>query len=685
MSVRKFILNLIGILIVCSVCLYTSPASAHSFPSQTITDTDKVWKVRFSDHIDVRSVEQSMVKIVNVEGKEILLRPLRIIDDVLEIEAATSYARGTYTIYIDADIKSVKGYTLSEASTFSFKVEDPDYLNGPEDEQQVASAGLQAIEANPVFVKLQLEQPVANLSLDDFTIAASSGTSIVPITIRSFSPEDGIVFYTIPDGYKNKEIEVVVTAKNSTKLSGEARTTFLYGDGVFGRVTNEQEKGIENALVLMNLQYDMMGSVMVTYTTKNGYYFMGLPYAANWDGEVQGKGYETKFVSTTVHEDIQQNEFNIVLKEDRRHLEWTLDVIWDGAQIRNQNAQNFYERFALYYSPEIDAPVETYKKVRTTWNRKSYSGPSILKMGDLQNGRYIFVVEYGHEQNKLDQSMFTVKKFRGSDLMETQSYQFEEAENSTQPWGFFELLVSNNGEEIQFNELLTFTTTRDVLKSPKMEWKTLVHEMSLNHNNLVGYESALEKAQLSVQQPQNISSKQYITHYNELMNYYPLTYKWKSVQSYLNISTTDAQSITDGIYFTANKPNLIRLNVSEKETGSSYPFLVGDEIVISYKVYARNELGEYIPDAAVKVKNIQTDEELHLKAEDNEASLKTMTYEEFLQLQDVAYAVEFGQSGRYEIQITLTVKNRTVEVLTWNNGIQHVVPSDELNLTVTAE
>lgn len=327
-----------------------------------------------------------------------------------------------------------------------------------------ATTAINSVEASNGSISLEMENFVAGLTVSDFNISAKlNGEEITLNNLHFDANKQRFTFDSIPlTNNLDKTLEVTV-APNSEKVTGEAETTsFVINTGFAGRITDIQGVGIPNLRIHFRAGAgSTSGEVVETATTDEyGYYSVDLPTGI-YTGEFSAQGYVTTYMLGNAVSDVfltDQNETAIraaASNEVKVMLSWgeypsDLDSHLIGP---DEDGTSFH--VAYYNQKEVENGV-TY--VDLDWDDTDSYGPETTTIRRLVDGEYRFYIHnysgnHYEFESTLRNSGAKVSVFLGNSTTPQKVFNVPTGAGEELYWIVFDLVVSNNGQNIEIKEI----------------------------------------------------------------------------------------------------------------------------------------------------------------------------------------------------------------------------------------
>lgn len=321
------------------------------------------------------------------------------------------------------------------------------------------ATALDSIAAGQGMIDLNFEDFVAGITMADFEVTATLEGQPVTLQDFSYNPNERKVFYRPIDLESNigKSLTVTVAPKGG-KVTGEAKSsTITIGTGFQGRITDIHGVGVPGLTIRFRQGQAQEGEATTQVTTdKYGYYSVNLP-AGSYTGEIAGEGFISSFlyaVAPSGSFNTKQNETAIRAAASN---ELKIMLSW-GEQPSDVDShlfgptQNLNERFHTSFDNR------TYKVgdiiyADLDWDDTDSYGPETTTIRQLRDGKYTFIVHNWSESPALRTSNAKVEIFKGNSKVANETFLVPQGDGNELYWKVFNLIVSNNGEEINIEPI----------------------------------------------------------------------------------------------------------------------------------------------------------------------------------------------------------------------------------------
>lgn len=511
---------------------------------------------------------------------------------------------------------------------------------------------IKSIEATPAYIKLNLENQLYNLSLEDFAVKVqdSSGKQ-VHLTGLTYDANSQMLFFEpIPySEYDNYYTIQISPSTTSNKLIGNPVTTDLANDlGFSGKITDIYGNGVANATILVNDQYRAT-------TNEYGYYFVPTYGVGDFRGSIQAPGYYKGSIIAFVTSNKITTGVNETIMRAASSKEWKIMVTWNGLE-SDVDSHLANEYFHVYYANREFIGEDGIQYVDLDWDDIEYYGPETTTIRQFQDGRYIFFLHNFSGQNALDVSDSKIQVFKGNSTEADYTFTVPKNTGSARYWGAFELYVSNNGETVELVPVDILTNSEDILIKPRNTLQNLID--SLDGYVIVdeaNYSTALENAKQVLNNP-NASFSQIVDAFNNLKksvkqlitkdsNYLRIQYLNEESLYYLETSINSPLSFTF-----ETKP----YEYADVENDPWNTFRPGDLLHMSLTLNSINEDTQNVSNIQINIENTETGEVITKTTDEfGRLDLGTFTTEELLNLPKYKINAIMKKSGSYYIGIFL--------------------------------
>lgn len=525
-------------------------------------------------------------------------------------------------------------------------------------------ATIEAIKATPTSIKVQLSQPLYDLTIDDLHVQATVNGEVVPLHNMTYDATTQMIFFTplSPEQYSYVPVEVVVAANNTSVLAGSATTQFTNRYGFSGRITDIYGNGVGNVSITPAESSQPFERAV---TDKHGYYTAYVAEPGVYYATMQAPGYLQGNLVATVQTNKFQTGVNETIIRAAASDEWKIMLTWNG-QESDVDSHLATENFHVYYADPVYMGKEGYEYVDLDWDDTEYFGPETTTIRQFQDGRYIFFVHNFSGEHPLSASASKVQVFKGNSAVADYTFTVPANTQDADYWGVFELYVSNNGETIQLQELNTTSNNEDVLISPKQALIQLLEQANQTNIQDLGidetvFEAALQQANAVLANSQ-ATTKQLVESYQSLAILIPEIIREYS--DYGNIELTEIAS--DNYYYPLNEPIKLTVNTGEQfEHYMNADDVVDFKIHVSHWIYDETTYDSYeqpIVGQTIALTNKTTRERRNYVTDTHGyIHLGQMTYAEFMNLPNYDMEFVMANEGEMDFNFTLEVVNRQDE------------------------
>ncbi|WP_042350897.1 hypothetical protein [Bacillus massiliigorillae] len=339
-----------------------------------------------------------------------------------------------------------------------------------------SSTTLQSIAVSPSYIAVHLEDPLTNLTANDFDVKATIDGEIIQLDDLQYVPTYRMFFFKpikITSSNIGKTVTVTVTPKpvsidgtNVTRVIGHSvQGSFKVATGFSGRITDIYGKGISNLRLSFTSNSDQADAV----TDANGYYFV---YTAPgvYNGTIKGSGYVDTPITTAVASSTFETQQNGTIIRAAASSEWKIMLEWNGLESDVDShftgPGNNGDGFHVYYANR-DYSEGNIELVDLDWDDVDYYGPETTTVRQWKDGRYVFYVHRFSRDTALSNSEATVKIFKGNATHPEFTFKVPQNSGDRTIWGVFELEVSNGGEQFDLKTLDMFGSKAMWFTKPK--------------------------------------------------------------------------------------------------------------------------------------------------------------------------------------------------------------------------
>jgi hypothetical protein len=338
----------------------------------------------------------------------------------------------------------------------------------------VAKTTIKGIKATQGVIDVELQDYVADLTMDDFKVTAKLEGEDVTLQNLNYDPNKKRITYApIPLTTENleKEVEITVAPADGTeKLEGEPQTTKVeLNTGFEGYITDIYGVGVEGLTIKFRRGSNAReGEVVKEVTTdKYGYYSVSLE-PGTYTGEISGNGFVTSYMLAVAPDDrynVGQNETAIraaATSEVKIMLTWNQNPRDVDSHLVGPAPDGSGLFHTWYSDKEYEYNGITY--VDLDWDDVDSYGPETTTIRKLIDGTYKFIVHnYSGEYDddvSLRQSGAKVQIFKGNSTSPDKVFEIPAGEGDELYWTVFEMVVSDNGRNIEIKEINTLSKER---------------------------------------------------------------------------------------------------------------------------------------------------------------------------------------------------------------------------------
>ncbi len=332
------------------------------------------------------------------------------------------------------------------------------------------------VKATQGVIDLELEDYVADLDKSDFVVTAKIGDQVVPLGNIQYDPtKQRITYDPIPltDGYLNKEVEITVApAEGTEKLEGAPQTAKVkLTTGFEGYITDIYGVGVEGLTIKFRKGSNARaGDVVKEVTTdKYGYYSVSLE-PGMYTGEISGQGFVTSYIFAVAPDNqynVNQNETAIraaATSEVKIMLTWNEKPEDVDSHLIGPTPDGSGRFHTWYPESEREYKYNGITYVDLDWDDTDSYGPETTTIRKLVDGTYKFIVHnYSGEHHgdvPLRKSGAQVQIFKGDSTSPDEVFTIPAGEGDELYWTVFEMVVSNNGTNIQIKPINTLSKQR---------------------------------------------------------------------------------------------------------------------------------------------------------------------------------------------------------------------------------
>lgn len=376
---------------------------------------------------------------INAEGSTLSQRPQNLVLDI---------NRGYSSV-------NIAGETVTESYS------DPN-----------ATATLTSALASQNAISLQLTNFIAGLTMSDFEVKAYiDGNEVVLQGLEYDANKQRITFTPLHVAENaGKTVQVKVTSKNAKVTGVDLASSYEVKTGFAGRITDIQYVGIPNLSIKFRAgSGTTQGEVVATATTDAyGYYSVNLP-AGVYTGEFSAPGYVTSYMIGNASTDIfltDQHETAIraaASQEIKIMLSWDKDPSDLDSHLEGPTVDG--EQFHIYFG-EKRTTSNGIVYADLDWDDVDSYGPETTTIRQLLDGEYRFYVHHFYGSNTLRTSGAKVQVFLGNATAPAHIFEIPEGEGTEIYWNVFDLVVTNNGENVEVRPVNTLSEPRE----PQVEY-----------------------------------------------------------------------------------------------------------------------------------------------------------------------------------------------------------------------
>ncbi|RAK19861.1 S-layer family protein [Anoxybacillus vitaminiphilus] len=354
---------------------------------------------------------------------------------------------------------------------------------------------IKGIKATQGVIDIELGDYVADLTIDDFKVTAKMGDQDVTLENLEYDPNKKRITYDpipLTSGNLGKEVEITVAPADGTeKLEGEPQTTKVQlNTGFEGYITDIYGVGVEGLTIKFRKGSDAReGEVVKEVTTgKYGYYSVSLE-PGTYTGEISGRGFVTSYMFAVAPDDqynVNQNETAIraaATSEVKIMLTWNEKPYDIDSHLIGPTPDGSGRFHTWYPESEREYKYNGITYVDLDWDDTDSYGPETTTIRKLVDGTYKFIVHNFSGEHRDDiplrQSGAKVEIFKGNSTSPDHIFEIPAGEGNELYWTVFEMVVSNNGTNIEINPINTLSIERpeelpaddnDVDPRTELEW-----------------------------------------------------------------------------------------------------------------------------------------------------------------------------------------------------------------------
>lgn len=409
---------------------------------ETINSRATNVRINLSEHTDIRTLVLNAAAEVLGTG---LIQQARI------NAGGSTLSQRPQNLVLD-----ISGHVQVAGETVTHSYSDPN-----------ATATLTAVHASQNAIALQLSNFIAGLTISDFEVKAYIDGNEVALQDLAYDANKQRITFTPLNLVANagKTVQVKVTSKNAKVTGGEVASSYEVKTGFAGRITDIQYVGIPNLSIKFRAgSGTTQGEVVATATTDAyGYYSVNLP-AGVYTGEFSAPGYVTSYMIANASTDVfltDQHETAIraaASQEIKIMLSWDehprdLDSHLNGPTVDG-------EQFHIYYG-EKRTSSNGIVYADLDWDDVDSYGPETTTIRQLLDGEYRFYVYHFSGSKTLRTSGAKVQVFLGNATTPAYIYDVPEGEGTETYWNVFDLVVTNNGENVEVRPVNTLSEPRE--------------------------------------------------------------------------------------------------------------------------------------------------------------------------------------------------------------------------------
>ena len=189
-----------------------------------------------------------------------------------------------------------------------------------------------------------------------------------------------------------------------------------------------------------------------TVTDKDGYYFLATNSEGTFYGTMSGVGYLTSnFVATVANGKIKTGVNETIMRAAASN-ELKIMLPWNDVE-RDVDSHTATKNFHVYYADREYIGSDGYQYVDLDWDDIEYYGPETTTICKLEDGEYLFFVHNFSKGYPLSDSESKVEVFLGNSNVPNYPFKVPANTGDNLYWAVFKLHVSNNGTNVQLEEI----------------------------------------------------------------------------------------------------------------------------------------------------------------------------------------------------------------------------------------
>lgn len=347
------------------------------------------------------------------------------------------------------------------------------------------SAELLGITADMSSIAVELDNYIAGLTKNDFNVKAELDGKEIQLNVYKYDSNNRRIYFDPVDLEQNigKTLKITVSP-NSEKLTGNEKTSELtVKHGFSGKITDIHGVGIEGVTIKFTSDNEDSNEITVV-TQKDGYYSVEAE-PGYYIGEMTGNG----IIATEIHAYSLSDRFNTEQNETAIRAS-----VMDGVKIVLSWGEKPHDEdshlegptldgagFHTWYADKIYEDENGIRYVDLDWDDTQSYGPETTTIYKLVDGTYMFYVHNFSGESPLVGSGAKVQVYKGSSSTPLKEIKIknDEGENDRY-WYVFNMQVSNNGQDVEINEVNDLRQSIYIKKSDNAESSYMISDDELS-------------------------------------------------------------------------------------------------------------------------------------------------------------------------------------------------------------
>ncbi|MDO5516569.1 MAG: hypothetical protein Q4F66_03370 [Clostridium sp.] len=461
--------------------------------SEGFTDVSVNESVQSRDGINVQLIGRFETINSRSDKVKIQLDENTSIDKLVLSVASTVLGEGTInTAVINADgstISTRPQNVVLNANSVSLRDQVV-----TESYSSATSASIKGIKADMSSIKVDMDSYIAGVTINDFKVSATLDGQEVELNGFEYDAANERIYYKPIDltGNTGKTLKITV-APASEKLTGGAKTSeVIVSPGFSGKITDIHGVGISNLTINFKKESDSDDSENITAVTDEDGYYSVNAQPGQYIGEITGTG----IIATTMYAssisdffNVQQNETAIratAMDAVKIVLSWGKDPYDEDSHLEGPTTEG--GKFHTWYPDKIYEGTDGIRYVDLDWDDVDSYGPETTTIYKLVDGTYIFYVHNFSGESPLVGSGAKVQVYEGSSSTPKKEIKLKDdsLKKEDRYWYVFEMKVSDNGSEIDIDEINELRESVFIKKSASAELSYFIDD---GEENILGVPS----------------------------------------------------------------------------------------------------------------------------------------------------------------------------------------------------